>query len=317
MTKVLHLNKETIKQMENHYREYISLTVPQGAIFLARVTGCTITAYRSGKVMFQGAKFESEVNLWLQSNKDSFKTISTKTVSTKPKQVHTLPRNFETLSIIGSDEVGTGDYFGPVVVASAFVEQSNIPILQQLGVQDSKDLTDKQISDIAQKIISIIPYSLLVLHNEKYNNLQQSGYNQGKIKAILHNQALLNTSKRIAPKNPDGILIDQFCEPGVYYNYLKNEDNVIRDNVYFSTKAEGVHLAVAAASIIARYAFVQHFDLLSKDVGFTLPKGAGAKVDEIAASLIAQKGEDFLHTISKMHFANTRKARDIFHSKYK
>lgn len=299
---VLKVSTKDIEKMKQHYSSSITSTIPQGGVFLAKVDGCTVTAYKSGKVMFQGKNFAKEVSKWQSISKPSTSKVSTK----KPNN-STLPNNFESLSIIGSDEVGTGDFFGPMVIASAFVENKHIPLLKELGVRDSKDLTDEQIGAIAKKIIQFLPYSLLVLHNKKYNELQQAGNNQGKLKAILHNQAIGNTLQKISPLKPDGILIDQFCEPGVYYNYLKGKQ-IVRENVYFSTKAESVHLAVAAASIIARHAFVQHFDLLSKDVGLTLPKGAGTKVDDIAAKLIKQKGIGILSEISKLHFANTEKS---------
>jgi ribonuclease HIII len=85
----------------------------------------------------------------------------------------------------------------------------------------------------------------------------------------------------------------------------------MRENVYFSTKAEGIHLAVAAASMIARYAFVQHFEKLGEQAGFVLPKGAGAQVDAAAARLIKSKGTDCLPDFVKLHFANTEKAMKI------
>lgn len=84
-------------------------------------------------------------------------------------------------------------------------------------------------------------------------------------------------------------MIDQFAEPGVYFNHLKGRD-IVRERTYFSTKAEGIHLSVAAASIIARYSFLMEMDKLSREAGMTLPKGAGPHVDEAAAKLILKRG---------------------------
>ena len=200
-----------------------------------------------------------------------------------------LPAHISKLSLIGSDEVGTGDFFGPITVCAAYVSKEQIPLLQELGVTDSKNLNDEKISGIAKQLIKFLPYSLLVLHNEKYNTMQQSGMSQGKLKALLHNQAIQHLLNKIAPEKPEAILIDQFAKEGIYYGYLKGQKNIVKENVYFSTKAEGIHLAVAAASIIARHAFVQHFEKLSKSAGFTIPKGAGSKVDVAAARLIRGK----------------------------
>jgi ribonuclease HIII len=219
------------------------------------------------------------------------------------------------LSAIGSDEVGTGDFFGPITVVAAYVKKEDIPLLKELGVRDSKDLNDEKIIAIARQIKDIVPHSLLTLHNEKYNQMQQSGMSQGKLKALLHNQAISHVLKKIAPVQPEAILIDQFVQASTYYQHLKGQKQIIKENVFFSTKAEGVHIAVAAASILARYAFVQYFEKLSQAAGFKIPKGAGAQVDQAAAKLILQKGREVLPKFVKLHFANTDKALKIVHKK--
>ena len=229
----------------------------------------------------------------------------------KERSSSNLPTNISHLSIIGSDEVGTGDYFGPITVCAAYVRQDQLLLMKELGVQDSKNLNDDKISAIAKQLIQFLPYSLLILENEKYNKMQKSGMSQGKLKALLHNQAINHLLKKISPEKPELILIDQFAKEEVYYNYLKDQKNVQKENVYFSTKAEGIHSAVAAASIIARYAFVQHFEKLSKKAGFKIPKGAGSQVDVAAARLIKEKGTEVLPSFVKLHFANTDKAMNL------
>lgn len=307
---VIKVNASTIDEMKNYYATNVIAKLPPGSVFVAKVDNLTITAYKSGKVLFQGSGAEEESNKW---SRNTTNIADSKEKRSSIKNMHDFapPVNIAALSIIGSDEVGTGDYFGPITVVSAFASKVHLAQLKQLGVKDSKNLNDRQISEIAKTIINVIPYSLLVLHNEKYNELQASGYSQGKMKALLHNQAIANLIKKTANESCDGILIDQFAEPGVYFNYLKGQANVVRDRVYFSTKAEGVHLSVAAASIIARYAFIKEFEKLSAKAGVELPKGAGAKVDEVAAGLIRSKGETVLKHIAKLHFANTEKARKI------
>lgn len=292
-----------IHEMKEHYHAFLSEKVPPGGVFSAKTTNCSITAYKSGKVLFQGAGSEAEASKWGGSPQAPIKA------SAKTQAKHgNLPANFENLSVLGSDEVGTGDFFGPITVVAAYVRKEDIPLLKELGVKDSKSLNDEKICEIAKQIKEVIPYSLLSLHNEKYNQLQRSGMSQGKIKALLHNQALKHVLNKIAPQKPDAILIDQFAQEGVYYNYLKGEPFIVRENVYFSTKAEGIHLAVAAASILARYAFIQHFEKLSEKAGFTIPKGAGPQVDVAAARLIKAKGKEVLPQFVKLHFANTEKA---------
>jgi ribonuclease HIII len=300
-------NEDMIKMMD-YYRPSLTSKTPPGGLFTAKTSNCTITAYKSGKVLFQGGGCEAEAGKWGIPTSPNTSPTSKKT---KTLSSSNLPTNIQELSIIGSDEVGTGDFFGPITVCAAYVRQDQLHLLKELGVQDSKNLKDDKISSIAKQIIQFLPYSLLILHNEKYNSMQQSGMSQGKLKALLHNQAIGNLLEKISPEKPELILIDQFAKPEVYYNYLKGQKNVRRESVYFSTKAESIHAAVAAASIIARHAFVQHFESLSKMAGFKIPKGAGSQVDVAAARLIKEKGTEVLPSFVKLHFANTDKAMNL------
>ncbi|UII55121.1 ribonuclease HIII [Cytobacillus spongiae] len=300
---VLIKSPSEMNDMKAFYNRNLVEKLPPGSVFSARIASCTITAYKSGKVLFQGANSEQEASRWGTALPKKEKAKTSTPMGSQ------LPTQIASMSLVGSDEVGTGDYFGPITVVAAYVNKENIALLKELGVKDSKNLTDEKIVHIAKQIKDIVPHSLLTLHNEKYNELQQSGMSQGKLKALLHNQAINHVLNKIAPEQPEGILIDQFAKEDIYFNYLKGQKNVRKQNVFFSTKAEGIHLSVAAASILARYAFVRHFEKLSDRAGFTLPKGAGSQVDEAAARLIRQKGESILPSFVKLHFANTEKAR--------
>ncbi|MBD1381139.1 ribonuclease HIII [Bacillus sp. IB182487] len=297
----------TLNKMKQHYQEYVQPKVPPGAVFTAKKNGSTITAYKSGKVLFQGNASLAEAAIWgtlEQKQKTTIKKHS------KPATIFSPPKNISTLSIIGSDEVGTGDYFGPITVTAAYVRREQFELLKELGVKDSKNLKDPQIISIAKDLIHTIPYSLLVLHNEKYNTLQQSGMSQGKMKALLHNQAIGHLKEKIGPEEPEAVLIDQFVDPAIYFKHLYGK-SYTKENTYFSTKAEGIHLAVAAASIIARYSFVKEFEKLSEKAGILLPKGAGSQVDIAAAKLMKKHGFETLRQFTKLHFANTEKAKKL------
>lgn len=295
--------------MKSYYESKLLDKFPPGSVFSAKTASCTITAYKSGKVLFQGNGNEAEANRWGAAASTNAPAKS------KAAPKGNLPEGFSQWSVIGSDEVGTGDFFGPITVVAAYVRKEDIPLMKELGVRDSKDLNDEKIIAIAKVIKDVVPFSLMTLKNEKYNQLQKSGMSQGKMKAILHNQAILNVLEKISPVKPDGILIDQFVQGSTYFQHVKNQKAVAQENVYFSTKAEGIHLAVAAASILARYAFVQYIDKLSESAGFKIPKGAGAQVDEAAARLILKKGREVLPQFVKLHFANTEKAINLVNKK--
>lgn len=208
-------------------------------------------------------------------------------------------------SAIGSDEVGTGDLFGPIVVCSAYVAENQIEILEDLGVKDSKNMSDKQIISLAPELSKMLTHSVLILNPDKYNLMIRKGYNMNKIKAFLHNQAILLTIKKVKDKDVP-VILDQFCMPKLYYNYLKDEKEVYR-NISFFTRAESVHISVAAASIIARYAFLAKMQQLSRFAGVKLLKGAGADVDKQIVYLYKSQGYDSIRPITKLNFKNLSK----------
>ncbi|MBS3679392.1 ribonuclease HIII [Ornithinibacillus massiliensis] len=305
---VLLLTNEVMEKMKQYYHKSLT-TTPQGAVFRAKTSNVVITAYKSGKVLFQGKHANEEMDKWSdQSNVVESK--NPKHSKSSSNTLYTPPDTLFTASHIGSDEAGTGDYFGPITVASAFISSSQISLLKEIGVKDSKNLTDEKIIQLAKEIAKMrIPYSLLILHNQKYNSLQKKGWSQGKMKAMLHHHAIRNLLTKIVSTPYEGILIDQFCEPIVYKKHIASEQGQLPNKTYFMTKAESYSIAVAAASIIARASFVKEMDKLSEQVGIELRKGASKLVDQTIARIIREQGEDVLQTCAKVHFANTQKAR--------
>lgn len=300
---VLKLPEESLLQIITHYANKKVAAKAQYIRFTAKLPDTVVTIYNSGKVMFQGAGAEREAGKWGEVDK-AVTTVS----GTKGD---TLPENFAKLSVLGSDETGTGDFFGPITVAACFVSADKVALAHELGVKDSKLLNDDWMRKVAPDLREAFAHSVLTLKNEKYNKVQAQGWSQGKIKALLHNQALKHVLSKIDPIRPDAVLIDQFAERDIYYNYIKSEQEIVRDKVLFSTKAEGLHVSVACASIIARVAFLEEMDRMSREAGVTLPKGAGKIVDEVAAKILLKHGEDYLEGLTKVHFANMGKARGL------
>ncbi|MBE0700951.1 MAG: ribonuclease HIII, partial [Acholeplasmataceae bacterium] len=97
-----------------------------------------------------------------------------------------------------------------------------------------------------------------------------------------------------------------FCTPQLYFNYIKDETLIYR-NIEFHVRAEQVHLCVAAASIVARYAFLVKMRDYEKKLGIKLLKGAGKEVDEVVKTIHASKGKDFLGLVAKMNYKNITK----------
>lgn len=303
-TYVINISKETMKKIKLYYQKSILDKKIPYSEFSAKTGGTMITAYTSGKVVFQGATAELEASKWGKNKKTSKKNNQTHTNS------NTLPENFSKLSVLGSDEVGNGSYFGPVTVCAAYVDHSMVTKLKALGVRDSKELTDPQICQLSETIKELIPYKLLIVEPEKYNKIQPK-YNAVHMKVALHNQAIYLLLKELSPSKPEAILIDQFTPESNFKKYVKTEQNQITEKLYFITKGEQYHVAVAAASIISRAAFLDELKKESIEVGFKLPSGAGNASDKIAAKILNLGGMALLTKYAKLHFANTEKAKKL------
>ena len=305
MTIVFKVSDNIKEKMIEYYQDKRKEKTPPYAIFQAVEADTVITLYESGKVMFQGISADIDANMWRDLEKH-LNNVDVDTRSTEEKKKDSIDKSIYYYSAIGSDEVGTGDYFFPIVVTACFMDKENIKFLESLGVHDSKKLTDEKIKRCAPLIIKKIPYESLVLSNKEYNEYHEKGYNMNKIKAIMHNKVLF--SMREKQPNYNYIVVDQFAMPYVYFNYLKSSSNVVK-NITFMTKAEDKCLSVACASIISRYIFLKEFDKLGNSLNLSLLKGASDKVDEQGVLIAKQHGIDKLNDIAKLNFKNTGKIK--------
>lgn len=311
MTITLKVSDNTKKKMIEYFEDKKREKTPQYAVFQADEADTVVTLYESGKAVFQGISADIDANMWkeVESHLNPNKKIDITNSENKKKKEETKkdPKVYYCNSI-GSDEVGTGDYFGPIVVTASFVSKENIPFLEELGVRDSKKLTDEKILEIVPKLIKVIPYESIILSNKEYNEKYSHNINMNKIKAIMHNKVLSKVKSKNF--NYDYIVVDQFAQPYVYFNYLKESTNVVR-NITFITKAEDKCLSVACSSIISRYIFLKEFDKLSKNLNPLLLKGASDKVDEIGVKIVNKYGFDKLNEIAKLNFKNTEKIKEL------
>ncbi len=309
MVVVFKISDNTREKMNEYYQDKKRDKVPPYAVFQAEEGGTIITLYESGKVMFQGISADVDANIWrdMEAHLNNGKLPEENKKKEKDKksdeEFYEERKKYYYINSVGSDEVGTGDYFGPIVVTSSFVAKEDIPFLEELGVRDSKKLTDAKILEVVPKIIKRIPYETVIYTNEEYNKHPE--YNMNKVKAILHNKVLLGLMKK-NNFNYDKVVIDQFCYPRNYFAYLKEANNVFR-NVTFTTKAEDKCLSVACGSLISRYIFIKEMDKISKKLGKQIPKGAGLQVDVFGKWVVSKYGTDYLKSIAKLNFKNTDK----------
>ncbi len=311
MTITLKVSENTKQKMIEYFEDKKRPKTPDYAIFQADEADTVVTLYNSGKVVFQGRSADIDANMWKEMERHLNPTKKVEMTNSEDKKKKEKVKEFVDPKIyyantIGSDEVGTGDYFGPIVVTATYVTKDDIPFLEELGVKDSKKLTDDKILEIVPKIIKKIPYECIILSNKEYNENYNADMNMNKVKAVLHNKVL---SKMVNKYQADYVVVDQFANPYVYYNYLKGT-NYVR-NITFITKAEDKCLSVACASLISRFVFLKEFDKLGEKLGVFLIKGASDKVDELGLRIVNKFGFDKLTDIAKLNFKNTEKIKQL------
>ena len=286
-TITLKLTPTQEEQLFATFNEFLS-TPPQYAKWQLKLENCVITCYTSGKTVFQG----KDANIYAAAFINEPEVLITTPLKNQYPQA-------------GSDEVGTGDYFGPVCVCASYVTKDDVDFLVKLGVRDSKKLTDADMLKIGPLLMERIPHSLLIVTPQKYNQVHEEN-NLNAIKAKLHNQAYINLAKKI--ELPSFKIIDQFTPESSYYRYLKNEPQIIR-GIHFETKAEDKYLSVAVGSIISRYGFLKTWEEMEQKYDITFPKGSGDKVDILAQEFVNRYGFERLGEVAKLHFKNTEKIR--------
>jgi ribonuclease HIII len=207
--------------------------------------------------------------------------------------------------IIGSDESGKGDYFGPLVASAVFVDAVMAAKLQALGVRDCKELSDSKVSELAKSIPTIIlgKYSIIEIAPEKYNELYSKFKSENKNLNVLLAWGHAKAIEEVLTK-ADCVqaLADQFADERFIQSKLQERGKKIK--LYQMHKAEK-NIAVAAASILARDRFLTKLSKLSELYGIQLSKGASSDTINAAKSFVRIHGKDMLNKVAKMHFKTT------------
>jgi ribonuclease HIII len=209
--------------------------------------------------------------------------------------------------LIGTDESGKGDYFGPLVAAAVLVPKGQEKVLFEIGVRDSKVLSDAAAREIAKTIRDGYPHAIVEIGPPRYNELYDSFQNLNKLLAWATAKAVAE----ILNEHPcENVLSDKFGNERLIRDALAKQG--ISLNLVQRVRAES-NPAVAAASILARDRFLAGLARLGKQAGTKLPKGAGAPVLSAARRIYQDGGLDALRGIAKMHFKTTQQvAGELF-----
>lgn len=254
---------------------------------------CRIALFTSGKCLIQGrgaAQFVEFVMepLVLREVKLGYETVLDPTIA----EPH-----------IGVDESGKGDFFGPLVTASAYVDHALYPQMKELNVRDSKRITsDKVALDLATSLQKILGrrYSIVSIGPARYNDLYAKMRNVNQILAWAHARAIENLLA-VVPGCPRAIS-DQFGNKSLVERALMQRGRTIE--LVQRHRAES-DMAVAAASIIARAAFLRALSQMANEYHLKIPKGASDGVRAVAVNLVKTRGPGILLAVAKCHFKTT------------
>lgn len=257
------------------------------ARFSVRGQGVIATLYRSGKLVVQG----SEVELFRA------RYLADEVAAAAPAAAG--PIEVGTRTLIGSDEAGKGDYFGPLVVVALRADAQERAELMRSGVADSKTLSDDTIARLAPALERRYAFASEVLMPAEYNVEHPRFGSLNPLLAELHARCI----KKLAQPGAM-VLVDKFADDKLVASRLRGVDIELHQR----TRAEREPV-VAAASVVARNLFVEGLRKLSEEFAVDLHKGAGEPTDRSAREFVRLHGREKLAQVAKVHFKNTQKIR--------
>ncbi len=204
---------------------------------------------------------------------------------------------------IGTDESGKGDVFGPLVVAGVVVEKNDLKKLIELGIKDSKKISDKNINAVKNEILGKFLYEVVLISPAKYNMLHDRMHNVNRILAWAHSRVTENLLSR---KNVSLIIVDKFADIEFIKSFLFEKGKT--QNFIIEPKAER-YLSTALASIIARIYFLDYMNKMEKKYNMHFPHGAGHEAEEALRKFIEKYGESSINEVAKLHFKNVIKIK--------
>ncbi len=294
ITYIAYLNERQVLRMKRDLmgRGFeIKGKVPH-AFYGASKNGVSLTAFRNGKLLIQGKGAHDFIVFYLEP-------VLLKEVSLGYEEILD-PSVAE--ARIGVDESGKGDYFGPLIIASVYVDKPIARKMLDLGVADSKQLAPKRIEEMADTIKNYVTYSIVAIGPEKYNALYEKIGNLNRLLAWGHARALENVL--IKKSSCKKAILDKFADKSVLNLALMKRAKKI--DITFRIKAES-DVAVAAASIIARNEFCARLRKLEEEFKTDFPKGGGAAVEKKAKQFVSTHGIESLAKVAKLHFKISKK----------
>lgn len=260
------------------------ITTPAYTLFSAKKKGVICTLYQSGKIVVQGKDKAAFIEFYLEPE-----ILGAFTFSHPLAGLDLTPR-------IGIDESGKGDFFGPLCIAGVYANQEQLEQLHHLGVRDSKLIKDAAIHVLAKQIKEQFTYHIVRINPTKYNQIYADFKNLNRLLAWGHATTI---EKLVEKSGCREVIIDQFADEWVVKTALKRKDLDIHLTQRHRAEQD---LIVAAASILARHAFLEGLEQLSQPLGITLPKGASSATIAMGKKILEKWGQEGLLQVCKQHF---------------
>jgi len=259
-------------------------------LIAAETNDFNIALYTSGKCLIQGKGAQDFVTFTLE-----------------PKVLESVRVGYEEMlnpeayaPHMGIDESGKGDFFGPLVIAGAYSDNALAKTMLAMGVKDSKNISsDKRALDLARDIRKLLGqrFSVVLIGPEAYNRLYLKMRSVNTILSWGHARAIENLLANV-PNCPRAIS-DQFGDKKQVERALMSKGRKIE--LVQRHRAES-DVAVAAASILARAAFLHTLQQMGSSYEVKLPKGASEAVIAAGQALVEKQGPSILLKTAKCHF---------------
>lgn len=267
-----------------------SFSQPPHTIFQAKKGKVNCTFYQSGKLVVQGSGMDELIEFYLEPQ--ILKTFD----FTHSPAVQLSEHSFNPR--IGIDESGKGDFFGPLCIAGVHGGQKEIERLVKLGVKDSKVIKDPAIIKIGREIESFCSHYVIRINPVKYNELYPKFGNLNTMLAWAHATTIENLVHRTGCRT---VTIDQFAHESVVKKALRGKKDL--GEIELTQRHRGEEdIIVAAASILARKAFVLALFEMEQKFGMKFPKGASSGTIKAGREFVLKYGEEALPEVGKMHF---------------
>jgi len=280
-------NAEDVLKAYGWKEEYVNN--PYAKFRMKSPQSSNVVLYTSGKLVFQGSEEFTNIITAIKNNRED---------------------DSDVIAHLGVDEVGKGDYFGPLVVVACFLDEEFLEKISSIGIGDSKKFSDTKITEMYNLVKDHPYFYTSIIHPKEYNQLYKESKNASILLARQHSKVIEMGLGDLKSKNIEcsRVIIDQFSSKKArILNELGSYGKEIELIQFHKGESD---MAVACASVMARGIFLEEMEKMRKKYNFNFPKGASDVIDK-AQDFVKKFGIDELGNVAKVSFKTTAKVLQI------